>query len=144
MKRLAADAAIEVVPPPAQVAVALLQHTGAPCEPLTKPRQQVALGELIGSSDAFISAPVHATIAGAAQMPSVATLPNGRHVRTIPIKADGEQLSGRELFDDVFGCDSLTSGLDSYAPEQIVEAVRSAGVVGMGGAAFPTHVKLTR
>ncbi|HET6426811.1 MAG TPA: electron transport complex subunit RsxC [Phycisphaerae bacterium] len=143
-KELAAEGGIEVVPTPAQVAVPLLQHTGAPCEPLVKPRQQVALGELIGKADAFVSAPVHASIAGTTQMPSVTTLPNGRHVRTIPIKAAEEQLSAAELWQDTFGGDWPTDGLDNYPPEQIVEAVHAAGVVGLGGAAFPTHVKLTR
>ena len=143
-KELAAEGSIEVVPTPAQVAVPLLQHTGAPCEPLVKPRQQVALGELIGKADAFVSAPVHASIAGTTQMPSVTTLPNGRHVRTIPIKAAEEQLSAAELWEDTFGGDWPKDGLDNYPPEQIVEAVHAAGVVGLGGAAFPTHVKLTR
>src|SRR5512135_3279224 len=77
-KKLAEDAPIEVLPTPAQVAVPLLQHTGAPCEPLVKIKQEVVLGEKIGDASGFISAPVHASIAGAVQMTSVATLPNGR------------------------------------------------------------------
>jgi len=142
-KALAEDMPIEVLPVPALVAVALLQHTGAPCDPLVKNKDEVAAGQVIGNSDAFISAPVHSPIDGVATMPSVTTLPNGRHVRTIPIKAGQQQLQGEELYEDVFGGDWPTGGLDKYEPKQIVQAVRAAGVVGMGGAAFPTHVKLT-
>jgi electron transport complex protein RnfC len=142
-KALSADQAVEVLPAPAAVAVPLLQHTGAPCEPTVKSKDNVALGQKIGDSKAFISAPVHASIAGAVQMLSVATLPNARHVRTVPIKAAGEQLEGRALWEDVFGGDWPIDGLDAHEQKAISEAVRAAGIVGLGGAAFPTHVKLT-
>jgi len=143
-KALAADAPIEVVPAPAQVSVPLLQHTGAACEPLVKSRQEVSAGQVIGNSDAFISAPVHSPINGVVQAPSVATLPNGRHVKTIPIKASGQQPAAETLRENIFGGDWPTSGLEAHEPQEIVERVRDAGVVGLGGAAFPTHVKLTR
>ncbi|MFH0952841.1 MAG: electron transport complex subunit RsxC [Verrucomicrobiota bacterium] len=143
-KKLAEDAPIEVLPTPAQVAIPLLQHTGAPCEPLVKIKQEVVLGEKIGDAAGFISAPVHASIAGTVQMASVATLPNGRHVKTLPIKAGPNQLSGDALKEEIFGGEWPKTGLERHAPEQIVKAVREAGLVGLGGAAFPTHVKLTR
>jgi electron transport complex protein RnfC len=144
-KGLAADAAIEALPTPAAVRIPLHQHAGAPCEPLTKPKQAVALGDLIGQVDAFITAPVHASIAGVAGLPCAVTLPNGRRVRAVPIQAGGEdQLAGDDLLADVFGGDWPTSGLEQHAPEEIVEAVKTAGLVGLGGAAFPTYVKLLR
>jgi len=143
-KGFAAAAAIEVIDPPKQVQVPLLQHTGAPCTAVVKNRQAVIMGELLGTSDAFVSAPVHAPIAGKAAKESVTTLPNGRHVPTIPLRADGEQLSGPELMDEILGGEWPTTGLEQHAPEQIAPAVRDAGIVGLGGAAFPTHVKLTR
>jgi len=142
-KALAADVPIEPITPPKQVAVPLLQHLGAPCEAAVKPRQNVALGEVIGKAEAFVSAPVHATLTGKAGAPSVTTLPNGRHVRTVPITADGEQLAGETLWKETYGGDWPVKGLEGFAPEEIVRAVRDAGIVGMGGAAFPTHVKLT-
>ena len=142
-KHLAEDSPVEVLPPPAKVAVALHQHTGAPCRPTVKSKQAVAAGEMIGNSDAFISAPVHSPIAGTVGRESVATLPNGRHVQTLPITADGEQLAGRALWDDVFGGDWPTRDAASREPKEIATAVRDAGIVGLGGAAFPTHVKLT-
>jgi len=143
-KHLAADVPIEVVGPGALVSVPLLQHTGAPCESLVKTKQDVSAGEKIGDVDAFISAPVHSPIAGTVGMASVATLPNGRHVATIPVKAGDGQPTGEETWNDVFGGDWPTTGLDEFEPAQVVEAVREAGIVGLGGAAFPTHVKLTR
>jgi len=143
LKYLAREVPIEVLPPPDAVAVPLLQHTGAPCEPLVKPRQPVTLGQKIGSSEAFISAAVHASIAGVVQVGSVATLPNGRHVRTIPIQADGPQLAGKALWEDVFGGEWPADAAGRFEPSAIVQAVREAGVVGLGGAAFPAHVKIT-
>ena len=143
-KWLAADAAIEVLPPPAQVLTPLLQHLGAPCEAVVKPKQEVALGDVIGTAEAFVSAPVHASVAGTVGMAVMTTLPNGRHVRAIPIKAAERQLGGTALWDELFGGEWPKSGLDRYGAQQIADAVRAAGVVGMGGAAFPTHVKLAR
>ena len=143
-KAFAADAAIEVLPVPAEVRIALLQHTGAPCESLVKSKQEVAAGEMIGSSDAFISAPVHTPIAGTAAMATVATLPNGRHVSVVPIKAADEQPTPEQILEDIFGGDWPTRGLDKHDPAAIATAVHDAGIVGLGGAAFPTHVKLTR
>ena len=144
-KHLADRASIEVLPTPPEVRIALLQHLGAPCEPVLKPRTEVALGDLVGQANGFVCAPVHASIAGTTGRNSVATLPNGRHVSVIPIKAaDRQPLSGQALFDDILGGEWPTDGLDRYEPQQIADAVREAGIVGLGGAAFPTHVKLTR
>ena len=143
-KIFAAEAAIEVIDSPKQVAIPLLQHTGAPCQAVVKNRQVVAMGELLGTSDAFVSAPVHAPIAGKAAKEGVTTLPNGRHVPTVPLRADGEQLSGEELREEILGGDWPIDGLEQYSPEQISQSVRDAGIVGLGGAAFPTHVKFAR
>ncbi len=142
-KALAADSRVEVIPTPPQVLIPLLQHTGAACDPLVKPRQEVLAGQKIGDNDAFICAPVHSPIAGTTARLSVATLPNGRHVRAIPIKAEGDQLTGEQLWEDTYGGDWPNSDLERFTPSQIVDAVRQGGIVGLGGAAFPTHVKLT-
>ncbi len=144
-KHFAESRAIEALPTPPMVSVPLLQHTGAPAEPVVKPRQAVALGEPIARATGFISAAVHASIAGTVGVSSVATLPNGRHVTTLPITADHEQpLAGEALLEEMFGGDWPTEGLERYEPAAIVNAAADAGLVGLGGAAFPTHVKLTR
>jgi len=143
-KYISAGAGIEVLPTPKSVIIPLLQHIGAPCEPALKPRVEVRLGDLLGDSSAFVSAPVHASIDGKTAAPTMITLPNGRHVAAIPVTAAEEQsLSGRALWEDIYGGQWPTDGLDSFDSERIIKAVRSAGLVGMGGAAFPTHVKLT-
>ncbi len=143
-KVMAADAAIDVLPPPAQVLIPLLQHLGAPCEATVQPKQEVDLGDCIGQAEAFVSAPVHATVAGTVAAAVMTTLPNGRHVRAVPIKAAERQLSAQALWDELFGGDWPKRDLDRHDPRQIVAAIRAAGVVGMGGAGFPTHVKLAR
>lgn len=142
-KTFAAEKAIEVVDTPESVQIPLLQHTGAPCTSTVKSRQSVVVGDLIGSADAFVSAPIHASIAGVVGRTGVLTLPNGRHVAMLPIKADGEQVNGQALWDDLFGGSWADIDLERYSPSRILEAVRDGGIVGMGGAAFPTHVKLT-
>ena len=143
-KAYSADKPIRPLPTPPEVFIATLQHTGAPCEPIVTPKQEVAVGEMIGQATAFVSAPIHASINGVVAAASVATLPNGRHVSTIPIKAGDGLLSEDGLMDDAFRGEWPTRDLNGFAPEQIVEAVQNAGIVGLGGAAFPTHVKLTR
>lgn len=147
-KSFSQDAAIEVLPTPPQVLVPLLQHIGAPAQPTVKPKNDVEMGDVIAESGGFISAAVHASIRGTTAMVSVATLPNGRHVSAIPIKAADEQpLAGEALYADVFGGDWPAPGapeFDDRDPQEIAEAVSGAGLVGLGGAAFPTHVKLTR
>jgi len=144
-KSLASGAAIEVLPTPKTVLIPLSQHIGAPCEPVAKPKTAVAVGDVVGDVKAFVAAPVHSSVDGLTGAPTVTTLPNARHVAAIPIAAADEQaLAGRALFDDLFGGDWPTRGLGAHAPEAVGEAVRNAGVVGMGGATFPTHVKLAR
>ncbi|MGB5294672.1 MAG: electron transport complex subunit RsxC [Thermoanaerobaculia bacterium] len=141
-KRLARDQPIEVVPTPKQVRIPLLQHVGALCEATVKSRDEVVAGDLVGRSDAPVSACVHASISGRVAKESAATLPNGRRVPTVPIKAGDEQLEGQALLDDTFGGEWPTLRLDLPRPGLILQGVREAGLVGMGGAAFPTHIKL--
>lgn len=143
-KRFTEHAAIEVAPTPTVVQIALLQHTGAACEPTVTPPQAVALGEKVGDSAAYVAAPVHASVAGTAQRVALATLPNGRRVKTVPVEAGAQPFVGRALWEEIFGGEWPWSGLEQYEPSEIVRAVREAGLVGLGGAAFPTHVKLTR
>ncbi|MFW6065916.1 MAG: electron transport complex subunit RsxC [Planctomycetota bacterium] len=142
-KSYAADAPIEVLPTPETVAIPLLQHLGKPAESVVKPRQEVALAELIAKASGFISASSHASVAGTTQAPSVATLPNARHVRTVPIKPGEQPLAGEALKQDHFGGDWPKTRMEQHTPEKIRDAVADAGIVGLGGAAFPTHVKFT-
>lgn len=140
-----AEREIECLPTPDEVKIPLLQHIGASCAPTVKPKTEVAVGDVVGETDQFISAPCHASVAGKTGRPGMTTLPNGRHVAVVPIKADAEQ---PESIEDIYRQYKIgpwpTSGLEKYEPQTIATAAKVAGLVGLGGAAFPTHVKLTR
>ncbi len=141
-KQFSKDAAIEVVPTPERVVLPLLQNIGAPCEPVVKAKQEVEWGETIGVGKSFISANLHSPVAGIVEKPGVCTLPNGRHLPTISIKTKGEQVEGQALFDDVLGGQWPKDCPAIYYPSTISKLVHEAGIVGLGGAAFPTHVKV--
>jgi len=157
-KAASAGAAIEVLPDPESVMIALHQHTGAPCEPVVKPRAYLSVGDRVGQSKAAVSADVHASVAGAAGAVTAVTLPNGRRSLAVPIKAgppkpapakEGEAtpppppapLAGRALYDDILGGDWSIDAANADRGA-IIAAIRAAGLVGQGGAAFPTHIKL--
>jgi electron transport complex protein RnfC len=136
-KELACESQIQPGPEVKQVAVMLSQHIGAVCRPLIRKGDAVQAGQRIGDSDAFVSAPVHSPINGKVKeiaLRSHAVL--GRSLAII-IDALAHNPSKRSYFklDDGFD-------VDKYSPEQICEAVRDAGIVGMGGAGFPTRVKI--
>lgn len=142
-KQFSEDLAIEVVPAPAKVMLPLLQHVGAPSVAVVKAKDVVTQGDMISKGGGFVSAPLHAPITGKVLKTAAVTLPNARHVQVIPIKADGEQLEGQALFDDVLGGDWSYDGIDQRDPQEITDAIAAGGIVGLGGAAFPTHVKYT-
>jgi electron transport complex protein RnfC len=143
-KEMAASEPIEVLPTPAQVTIPLLQHLGAPCVAKVKPREEVSLGEEIGEATGFVSAPVHASISGKIGRATNVTLPNGRHVPAITIAAAERQpIEGHGVIEELLDGHWPIGNLAHYEPAAIREAARTAGLVGLGGAAFPTHVKLT-
>jgi electron transport complex protein RnfC len=142
-KNFSADAAIEVMPAPDTVMLPLTQHLGAPSKLTAKPKSVVAVGDMIAEAGGFVSVPLHAPIAGKVMKTGVVTLPNGRHVPAVPIKAEGDQPDAASLYEDFFGGEWPTDGLDQYEAKTILDAIRNAGIVGKGGAAFPTHVKYT-
>jgi len=141
-KSFAAEAPIEVVPSPDKVLLPLWQNIGAPCEPIVKPKQDVSFGEMVGKGSAFVSAPLHASISGKVGKMAVTTLPTARRIQAIPIKSEGNQIIGQALWDEILGGEWPTDGLENYDLKEIVDAIHDAGIVGLGGAAFPTHVKL--
>lgn len=120
--------------PPEEVVIPLQQHIGAPCKPLIEKGDHVKIGQKIGASDSFVSAPVHASISGQVTAIEPRKTSLGRKVLSVVIKANGQQDFAGEL--KGFGDDLPDGG-------QIISLIREAGIVGMGGAAFPTHVKLS-
>ncbi len=143
-KHFAEDMPIEVLPTPALLTVPLHQHAGAPCVSKLKLRQEVKWGEVIADAEAFVSAPIHAPVNGIAQIGGVTTLPNGRHVKTAPIKSGPTQVDPAELKQTLLGGPWPFADIGAIDPAAIVAKCRAGGLVGEGGAAFPTHVKLAR
>lgn len=141
-KHFSADVPIEVVPTPKEVVIPLQQHIGAPSKPLVKPKQTVEYGDLIADNkDAPISAKIHSPIFGVVQKMAITTLPNGRHVQAIRIKAEGRQFTVDENYRELMG-GRWSKSVVGYDPDEVTRAIHDAGIVGLGGAAFPTHVKI--
>lgn len=142
-KEFSRAAPIEILPPPDKVMLATLQNVGQPCLPIVKPRQKVVYGEKIGEGKAFVSASLHTPIAGVVQRMKTMTFPNGRHLPVMIVKAEGEQVDGKELVSEILGGEWPKDCMRLYEPMYIHEAISDAGIVGLGGAAFPTHIKIT-
>ena len=122
-------------PAPKTVVLPLSQHTGAPAEPLVKPGEKVRTGQKIGEAAGFVSSPVHASLSGTVTAVELRKHPNtGRDVLSVIIDSDGKN----ELHESVKPCENF----DSLSPDEIIAIVRENGIVGMGGAGFPTSVKL--
>lgn len=143
-KELAEESRIEVLPTPKQLWIPVLQHIGAPAKLAAKLPKEVVAGAVLAEAGGFVSAPVHAPVAGKVGKVIRVTLPNGRHIDAVPVTPEGEPPSAQEVYAAILGGDWPTRELPSLEPTAIAAAVRDAGLVGMGGAAFPTHVKLAR
>lgn len=141
-KHFAVDAAIEVLPPPQSLVLPLQQNIGGPCEPVVEAKQKVAVNETIGIGKAYVSASLHAPLSGTVQKIGMTTLANGRHLPAIFIKAEGDHLSGTDLWQDVLGGQWPNDCPIVYYSSTITKAIHDSGIVGLGGAAFPTHVKI--
>ena len=133
-KELAKDRAIKVAQAPKQVVIPLSQHIGAPCKPAVEIGQQVKKGEVVGTPQGFVSAPVHASVSGKVVSIGDFPLATGKMTLSVVIENDfQEEWTSLKDHPDYI----------SLPPEQLKEMVKDAGLVGMGGAAFPTHVKLS-
>lgn len=141
-KELSVDNRVEIMPTPEIILVPLLQNIGAMSVPVVKSKQEVEFGEKIAKGEAFISAEIHAPVTGVIQKQTVTTLPNGRHVPVLPIKTKGDQKEGRELWDMIYGGAWLADLNTDFTAEGVTQKIHDAGIVGLGGAAFPSHVKI--
>lgn len=126
-----AETEVVRIPEPQKIVLPMQQHIGAPCTPTVKVGDTVAIGQVIGDSDKFVSAPIHASVSGKVSAIGNVKLPNGAVVQGVTIESDGE----RRLYDGIEPPKADTK-------EEFLKAVRASGLVGLGGAGFPTHVKL--
>ncbi len=136
-KHLTCESPIQAGPAASEVAVVLSQHIGAVCRPLVRKAQAIQAGQKIGDCDAFVSAPVHSPITGKVKevaLRSHAVLGRSLAIVLETLPHHPTKRPHFELEDDF--------NENNYSIEQICEAVREAGIVGMGGAGFPTRVKI--
>jgi electron transport complex protein RnfC len=122
------------LPSPSIAVIPLSQHTGAPNTPTVKVGDHVKIGTLIGSTSAPVSAPVHASISGDVIAIEDRLCPAGNKIQSIIIKNDFKEESVE--FKHVDSIDNLNS-------EELLKKIKDAGIVGLGGAAFPTSIKLS-
>lgn len=143
-KALSVNMAVEVMETPRTVTLPLLQHLGVPCKQIVKSGETVSYGQMVGKGEAFVSASLHAPIAGKVKRNTMVTLPNGRHLDAITIQAEGEQIPPERIWEEVKFTEWLRpmDSFSDYEPMDIVKKIQSSGIVGLGGAAFPTHVKV--
>jgi electron transport complex protein RnfC len=118
---------------PAEVVIPMGQHVGAPNTPTVKVGDRVEAGQKIGASEAFISAPVHSSVSGTVKAVEERKNFTGASVNSVVITVDPSQPAMFTEKRDVAG----------LTPEEIRDIAREAGLVGLGGAAFPTFVKLS-
>ena len=116
---------------PQKAVIPLVQHIGAPCRPAVGKGDAVKVGQVIGDTDAFVSAPVHSSVSGTVTAVEERMIAGHQPVVCIEIKPDGLQ----EVHEDI-----KPPVVDSK--EAFLKAVRASGLTGLGGAGFPTHVKL--
>lgn len=131
-KDLSAAAPLAAMPPPARVAIPLRQHIGAPCKPLVKAGDAVRMGQKIGDGEG-LCVPVHAPVSGVVEAIEDRPHPGGGTCPAIIIKNDFLDTPHHSL--------KPHANPEQLAPAELVSILRESGLVGMGGAAFPTDIK---
>lgn len=134
-KKYTFDKAIEFPPLPDKVIIPISQHIGAPCIPIVKVGDKVRKGEVIATSDAFMHSPVHASISG--EIINISEMPHTNRIKclSITIKNDG--------LDEWFEGIPCHREWEKLEINEIRNMIKEAGIVGLGGATFPTHIKLS-
>ena len=118
---------------PSQVVLPMSMHVGAPCKPIVAVGDQVTAGQKI-AEPAGLGAPIHASVSGTVVAVEARPHPGGGEVMSVVIENDGQDTFASEL--------TPHPDYQSLSAQEIVDIVREAGITGMGGAGFPTHVKI--
>lgn len=126
---------IESISLPEKVVIPLHQHTGAPCKPVVNVGDEVKIGQKIGDSDATLTAPIHASISGKVKAITEHPQSTGMDGMSVIIESD----SFGTLDESIRPRDNV----DRLNPEELIGIIKEAGIVGLGGAAFPTYFKLS-
>ncbi|MBW9147987.1 electron transport complex subunit RsxC [Clostridium sp. CM028] len=134
-KDLSMHKAIQDLLPKGNLVFPMQQHIGAPCEPLVKKGDKVLVGQKIGESKAFVSAPIYSSVSGTVKDVAPWLHSNGAMVLSVIIENDN-------TYEEVL---TMTphNDYEKLSKNEIVTIIKEAGIVGMGGACFPTHIKLT-
>ena len=137
--KLSSEAATQVAKLPQQAIFPLSQHIGAPAKPVVKKGDKVKVGTLLAEAGGFVSAPVYSSVSGTVQKIDEVIDATGYRKPAIIVKVEGD-----EWEESIDRSDKLET-LDAHpelTPEEIIERIKKAGVTGMGGAGFPTFIKL--
>ena len=134
--KFARDMAIQEFPEPDILVIPMSQHIGAPCKPLVKKGDMVTVGQKIGDNQG-LCVPVHTSVSGKVKAVEMRAHTSGTTVMSVVIENDHQQTL----------CESCRprtqADVDVLTPEELMNIIREGGIVGMGGATFPTHVKLS-
>ena len=135
-KEFSSHKAITAVPLPKKVIIPLVQHIGAPAKPVVQKGDAVKVGQLLAEAGGFVSAPIHSPVSGKVAKIDTAVDAWGMKMQAIYIDVEGD-----EWLPEIDRTDIIVpfSNLDS---KEIIDKIKNAGIVGLGGACFPTHVKL--
>ena len=135
-KWYACDKEIQPFPAPDVVVIPMSQHIGAPCKPLVKKGDLVTMGQKIGDNQG-LCVPVHASVSGKVKAVEARPHTSGTTVMSVVIENDHQNT----LCPDIQG--RTQEAVDALTNEQLIDIIRECGVVGMGGATFPTHAKIS-
>lgn len=135
--KLTADKPIEKAGLPKQVTIPIAQHIGAPSKPVVKKKDQVKVGDVIAKSEGFVSANIHSSVSGTVAKVDNALDPSGFRKPCVIINVEGDEWN-----ENIDTTPDLIKDF-SLSDQEIRDKVSEAGIVGLGGATFPSHVKLS-
>jgi Na+-translocating ferredoxin:NAD+ oxidoreductase subunit C len=135
--KLSAGTPVEILAIPSVVSVPVSQHIGAPCEPIVKKGDVVKVGQLIAKSTGFVSSNIHSPVSGTIDKIDEVLDASGYKRKAIVIKTEGDE------WDESIDRSSELKQDITHTPEEIIARIGEAGIVGLGGATFPAHVKLS-